>query len=120
MIYAESNKIAFGDVINAAGKTVHATMEGVTAAAASMKNPPADLRMSITNAEGDAAYPASAFVYVLVYKNQTDASKGKAVVDLLKWGISDAQKFAADLHYAARPEQIVKMDEAKLESISIK
>jgi phosphate transport system substrate-binding protein len=120
LIYAESNKIAFGDVLNAAGKPIHATMEGVTAAAASMNNPPADLRMSITNADGEAAYPASAFVYVLVYKNQTDATKGKAVVDFLRWGITDAQKLAPDLHYAALPEQIVKMNQAKLDSISIK
>ena len=120
LIYAESNKIAFGDVQNAAGKTVHATMEGVTAAAAGMKSPPADLRMSITNADGEAAYPASAFVYVLVYKNQTDTSKGKAAVDFLKWAITDGQKLAGDLHYAALPERIVKMNQDKLDSISIK
>lgn len=120
LIFAESNKIDFGDVVNAAGKTIHATMEGVTAAAASMKNPPADLRMSITNSDGETAYPCSAFTYVLVYKNQTDTTKGKTLVDFLKWSITDGQKLAPDLHYAPLPEQIVKMNQAKLESISIK
>src|SRR3954463_419730 len=64
LIFPLQNKIGYGDVQNAGGKPVHATMEGVTAAAASMTNPPADLRMSITNAPGDAAYPISAFTYL--------------------------------------------------------
>jgi phosphate transport system substrate-binding protein len=120
LIYAMSNKIAYGGVINAAGKTVMATMEGVTAAAAAMKNPPADLRMSITNAEGDESYPISAFVYVLVYKDQADATKGRALVNFLKWGITDGQKLAPGLHYAALPTEIVKMNESKLESVMTK
>ena len=120
LIYALSNKIAFGSVMNAAGKSLMASIEGVTAAAASMKNPPADLRMSITNADGDTAYPISAFVYVLIYKNQTDATKGKALVNFLRWAITDGQKLAPGLHYAPLPEQIEKMNEAKLDSITLK
>jgi phosphate transport system substrate-binding protein len=120
LIYAMQNKIAYGGVVNAAGKTVTATMEGVTAAAASMKNPPADLRMSITNADGDAAYPISAFVYVLAYQNQSDAAKGRALTDFLKWAVTDGQKYAPGLHYAALPEEIVKMNQAKLDGIVVK
>ena len=120
LIYALSNKIPYGSVVNAAGKPIMATMEGVTAAAASMKNPPADLRMSITNAEGDSAYPISAFTYALVYKNQPDAAKGKAVVDFLKWAITDGQRLAPQLHYAALPEQIVKLNQAKLDGVATK
>jgi phosphate transport system substrate-binding protein len=73
--------------------------------------------MSITNASGDDAYPASAFVYVLVYAKQADAAKGKAAVDFLKWAITDGQKYAGDLHYATLPDKIQKMTMEKLESI---
>jgi phosphate transport system substrate-binding protein len=120
LIYALSNKIPYGSVINAAVKPVMASMEGVSAAAASMKNPPADLRMSITNAEGDAAYPISAFVYVLVYQNQADATKGRTLVNFLKWAITDGQRLAPELHYAALPEPIVKLDQAKLDAVVAK
>jgi phosphate transport system substrate-binding protein len=120
LIYALSNKIPFGSVTNAAGKPVMASMEGVTAAAAAMKAPPADLRMSITNADGEESYPISAFVYVLVYKDQGDAAKGKALVNFLKWGITEGQKLAPGLHYAALPTEIVKLNESKLESVSTK
>jgi phosphate transport system substrate-binding protein len=120
LIYALSNKISFGSVINAAGKSVMASMEGVTAAAATMKDPPADLRMSITNAEGETAYPISSFVFVLVYKDQADAAKGRALTAFLKWAITDGQKLAPDLYYAPLPEGIVKLDQSKLDSISLK
>lgn len=117
LIYALQNKIAFGDVQNAAGKTIHATIEAVTAAAASQKSPPTDLRMSITNAEGDAAYPISAFTYLLVYKTQPDPTKGKTLVEFLKWGVTDGQKFAPDLGYAPLPDGIVKLNLEKIDSI---
>jgi phosphate transport system substrate-binding protein len=120
LIFAMSNKIPYGDVQNAAGKPVHATIEGVTAAAAGMTNPPADLRMSITNAQGDAAYPISAFTYLLVYKEQRDAAKGKALVDFLKWGVTEGQRYAPDLHYAPLPQNIVKANQSKIESIAVK
>jgi phosphate transport system substrate-binding protein len=120
LIYAMSNKISFGDLQNKAGKVVHASLEGVTAAAFSMTNPPADLRMSITDAGGDAAYPISAFTYLLVYKDQTDATKGRALVDFLKWATTDGQKYAPDLHYAPLPENIVKADQAKIDGVVVK
>jgi phosphate transport system substrate-binding protein len=120
LIYALQNKIPYGDVQNATGKALHASIEGVTAAAGSQTNPPADLRMSITNAPGDAAYPISAFTYILVYKDQADTSKGKALVDFLKWAVTDGQRYAADLHYAPLPENIVKADQAKIDSIVVK
>ena len=120
LIFALQNKIAYGDVVNAAGKSVHASIEAVTAAAAGMTNPPPDLRMSITNAPGDNAYPISAFTYLLVYREQGDATKGKALVQFLKWGVTDGQKYAPDLHYAPLPDGIVKLDQAKIDSIVVK
>ena len=53
---------------------------------------PDDLRVSIVNAPGDASYPISGYTYILVYKEQTDAAKGKALVDFLWWGIHDGRE----------------------------
>jgi len=66
LIYALQNKIAFGAVQNAAGSWVTASIDGVTEAAASVKQMPADYRVSITNAPGKDAYPISSFTYLLV------------------------------------------------------
>ena len=54
LIYAVQNNIAYGSVKNAAGIFTKASLEGVTAAAASVKSMPADFRVSITNARGNA------------------------------------------------------------------
>ena len=120
LIYAMQNNISYGDVTNAAGKTIHASLESVTAAAGSMKEPPADLRMSITNAEGEGSYPISGFTYVIAYRNQADATKGRTLVNFLKWAITDGQKFAPELKYAPLPEAIVKMEQSMIDGVSVK
>ena len=95
------------------------SIDAVTAAAsASAANTPDDLRVSITNAAGPSAYPISSYTYILVYKNQKDAAKGKALVDFLWWGIHDGEGFAKDLQYAPLPADIVKRAEAKINSIN--
>jgi len=118
LIYAANNKIAYGDVINPAGKTIHASEESVSAAAASLKNPAEDLRISITNAEGDAAYPISSLTWILLYKDQSDAAKGKALVDFLWWATHDGQAMGAPLHYSPLPKEFVPLVEAKLKSVT--
>src|SRR6202140_5450995 len=66
LIYAVQNKIPYGTVKNAAGNFVKASLESVTAAAASVKNMPPDFRVSITNAPGKDSYPISSFTWLLI------------------------------------------------------
>jgi phosphate transport system substrate-binding protein len=119
LAYATTNKLPVALVRNAAGKFVEPSIDAVTAAAAaSAGNTPDDLRVSITNATGENAYPISSYTYILPYKEQKDAVKGKALVDFLGWGIHDGEKFAKDLQYAPLPAEIVKRAEAKIASIT--
>src|SRR5206468_4271244 len=119
LAYATQNKLPVALIKNAAGNFVEPTIDNVTAAAAaSAANTPDDLRVSITNASGANAYPISSYTYILVYKDLTDATKGKAVVDFLWWGIHDGESFAKDLQYAPLPAEIVKRSEAKINSIT--
>lgn len=117
LIYAANNKIAFGNMQNKAGKLVTASLEGVSAAAAGLKEIPADLRMSITDAEGDAAYPISGLTWILVYQDQKDAAKGQALVDFLWWVTHQGQALAGPMNYAPLPAAILPTVEAKLGSI---
>jgi len=118
-VYAVQNKLPVAQIKNASGAFVEPSIDSViAAAAASAANTPDDLRVSITNAQGAQVYPISSYTYILVYKDQKDAAKGKAVVDFLWWGIHDGENFAKDLHYAALPADIVKRTEAKLNSIT--
>ena len=119
LAYAVQNKLPVAHIKNSSGNYIEPSIDAVTAAAAgSAANTPEDLRVSITNASGPQAYPISSYTYILVYKNQKDAGKGKALVDFLWWGIHDGEAFAKELQYAPLPADIVKRAEAKISSVT--
>lgn len=59
---------------------------------------PEDLRASITNAP--RGYPIAGFTWLLVPRKQSNRAKGKALVDFLRWALTEGQAYCADLHYA--------------------
>ena len=119
LAYAVQNKLPVAHIKNASGNFIEPSIDAVTAAAAaSAATMPDDLRVSITNAAGPQAYPIASYTYILVYKNQKDAGKGKALVDFLWWGIHEGESFAKELQYSPLPADIVKRAEAKISSIT--
>ena len=120
LIYALQNKIAYGAVQNMEGEFVSASIQAVTAAAgAAVKNMPKDFRVSITNAPGKGVYPISSFTWLLLYENPKDKMQSKAMVDFMKWALTDGQKFAADLGYAPLPAEVVKLEMDALATIKV-
>ncbi len=83
-----------------------ASLAGVTAAAAgAAKDMPDDFRVSITNAPGKAAYPISSFTWLLIPEKIADPAKKKAIMDFLKWMLTDGQTMTAALDYAPLPKR---------------
>ena len=119
--YATSNKMAFGQVRNSAGKTVAPTLEAVTAAAAgalTKLGPTTDFRVSLTNPDGADAYPIATMTWLLLHKNYTDAAKAKALVEFVWWAETDGQSRAPALGYAPLPTQLRPWIEARLKTIT--
>ena len=106
LIYALQNHISYGSVKNPAGSFLKASIEGVTEAAASVKQMPADYRVSITNAPGKDAYPISSFTWLLIPIHSADPAKGKVIKDLLSWIINSGEGEAASLSYAPLPKVV--------------
>jgi phosphate transport system substrate-binding protein len=122
LVYARQNKLAYAHVKNASGAYVEPTIESVTAAAAAVaKGLPkdTDYRLSIVNAPGKDAYPISSMTWLLVYKQQANADKGKKLVDFLKWMLNDGQKSAPALDYSPLPGAIVKQLQDRIKEIRI-
>lgn len=117
LIYALQNKMTYGKVKNAAGEFVQASLESVTAAAASMKEMPADFRVSITNAPGKAAYPIATFTWLLIPSQIPDTAKSKAVKDFLKWMLTTGQTIAPSLEYAPLPKPVLAKEEKAIAKI---
>jgi len=108
LIYAESNKIPYGNVKNADGAFVKASLTAVSAAAAgAAKNMPDDFRVSITNAPGKTSYPISTFTWLLIPEKFSDAAKRDAIKGFLKWSLSEGQNYAEALSYAKLPKEVV-------------
>src|SRR4030095_7500158 len=119
LIYAEQNKLPYASVKNSAGTFVRPALDSLTAAAGGVASQmPDNLRISITNSPSPAAYPISSYTYLLVYKEQPDQAKGKALVDFLWWAIHDGEQMAKDLLYAPLPQEVVKKAEQKVSLIA--
>ena len=117
LIYAVQNNIPYGSVKNAAGNFVKASLESVTAAAASSPKMPADFRVSITNAPGKDAYPISSFTWLLIPAQSKDPAKGKILADFLNWMVTDGQKMTAALSYAPLPEGVVEKEKEAIKQV---
>ena len=119
LAYAITNQLPASEIRNLAGKFVEPSIRTTTAAAAgAAKNMPSDFRVSLTNPPGDDAYPIASFTWLLVYKEQSDMTKGSAMVKFLQWAIHHGQRYTADLLYAPLPAQVVTQIEAKIEQIT--
>jgi phosphate transport system substrate-binding protein len=120
LIYAKNNNLAFAHLMNKTKKTVEPNSKSVSAAAkGSLKDMPADFRVSITDADGNESYPISGFTYLLVYKNM-DKAKGEKIVAFLKWAMVDGQKLTEPLHYTALPASLVTKVKNKIGEITLK
>jgi phosphate transport system substrate-binding protein len=122
LAYAKQNALAYADLRNAKGQFVTPTIAAVTAAAAgAAARLPAntDYRVSIVDAAGAGAYPISSFTWLLVYRTQTDAAKGKKLVDFVRWALTDGEKSAAALDYAPLPAAMAKQLVRQLGTVTV-
>jgi phosphate transport system substrate-binding protein len=122
LAYASQNRLAVASIRNAAGEFVQPTIESITAAAAGAVGSlgaDTDFRVSIVNAPGAASYPISSFTWIIAYETQADATKGKKLVDFLRWALRDGQRSAASLDYAPLPDAVVNLLDQRLGTIKV-
>ena len=122
LAYARQNKLPVASLRNAAGQFIAPSIDAVTAAAAgaASKFPPSsDYRVSIVNAPGAQAYPISSFTWILLYKTQPNAEKGKQLLDFLKWALHDGEQTAGSLDYAPLPTPLIARLDSTLATIKV-
>jgi len=122
LAYAKQNRLPVAAIRNAAGEYVTPSVESATAAAAGVAerlDASTDYRVSIVNAPGAGAYPISSFTWILAYRNQPDSTKGRKLVDFLRWALREGGASAAALDYAPLPPAMVSRLEQRLDSIRV-
>jgi phosphate transport system substrate-binding protein len=109
LAYAMQNHLPVAALRNAAGQFVAPSVDATSAAAselgAQLRRHP-DFRLSIVNAAGARAYPISSFTYLLIPRQIDDCAKAKAMVELVRWSLTQGGQIATELHYAPLPESV--------------
>ena len=121
VIYAVSNHLGVGAVLNAAGNYVVPTLQTILYAAQNATGTPnpADLRLHIVNAAGAQSYPIATYTYILVYRDMsvnpsTTEAKAEALAQFLWWAIHAGQQYSPALIYVPLPANVVAADEQLL------
>jgi phosphate transport system substrate-binding protein len=124
---AAEKAVPIAILINKAGKQVSpetASVKSAVESAIAVKQHPAPyslhpLTFSFTDAAGDASYPIVGASYALLYASQPK-EKHAAVIEFLKWAVSDGQQFAAELHYAPLPAELSEKAQKLLDTVTLK
>ncbi len=120
LAYAKENRIKSALLKNAAGKFVEPSAAGAAAAGAgAAANMPSDLKAVFVNAPGDDSYPIAGFSWIIVFKNQKNAAKGQAIIDLLRYTVTSGQQYAESLYYAPLPKVVQDLDEKVIQMITV-
>ena len=118
LAYVVQAKMQQAFVKNRAGKFLQASIEGATAAAA--KKPSVNSTdFSITDQEGDSSYPLTTFSWALLKKSQADTNKGRAVVYLWRWVVTEGQQYGKELQYAPLPRDVADFAIAQLKTVTL-
>ena len=115
-IYALRQHLTYGQVQNASGRFVSATIDSITAAARSTQA--GDVRMSITNAPGEDAYAIASFTWLIVPEKVGAKTKRDRLVTFLDWALSSGQKEAAALGYVELPEGLAARERADVQKLA--
>ena len=99
LAYALAQNLNYGLVKNKAGNFIQACVATITAGTQGITYPP-DLRQSLTDGPDPNAFPITGTTYALLYQNQTDPAKAKALVNFFSWTLSTGQDDAASVNYA--------------------
>lgn len=114
--YALANDLSIGQVKNKSGVFIGASVDGISAAVASMKGFPSDLRFSLVDASGTEAYPIVGTCWAIMRINQP-SERGEDIVHFLRWIIAEGQEELTHLQYGRLPKELSEMGSQLLDKV---
>ena len=131
--YALTTNTPFAFIQNKEGTFIEPSIASTRAAVAAVASQPGALpkgdepwtNVTMVNAPGNDSYSIASFSYLLLYKEMStdpnlDETKAKALVDFISWAITDGQKTGESLNYVPLPDNVVKLDQDTLKSLTFK
>jgi phosphate transport system substrate-binding protein len=115
-IYAITEHMSYGSVLNSAGRFVSPDLESILAAARGSANRIAeDFQTSITNDPGADAYPVASLTWFVVPAQIEDSQKKIALKEFLQWMLGPGQNQAAALGYVSIAPEVLLREQRMLE-----
>lgn len=110
--YALQNKMTYTLMQNPAGNFIAPNIKTFqsSAANADWKNAPG-FYMVLVNQPGADSWPITGASFILIYKDQPDASKAKLLLSFFDWCFKHGADIAKSLDYVPMPENVVKLVE---------
>ncbi|HEV2037646.1 MAG TPA: phosphate ABC transporter substrate-binding protein PstS [Candidatus Eremiobacteraceae bacterium] len=105
LAYALQTDITYAALRNSSGAFVAPSVDTVREAAEQKPNVSPD-DFSIVDMTGKGTYPIAGYSWVMLWKNQPDSNKGKQLVNLFRWVVTDGQPYAERLRYVGLPKSI--------------
>ncbi|MGZ5470805.1 MAG: hypothetical protein ACXWE0_03965 [Nitrososphaeraceae archaeon] len=128
--YALTTDTKYANMQNKDGSFIKPSLNSTAAAVSSFapnlpKGDESWTDVSVVNAPGKDSYPIASFSYLLLFKElgtnpSIDETKAKDLVDFISWAITDGQTFAPDLGYVPLPDDVVKLNQETLKSLTYK
>ena len=122
--YALTTDTKYAHIQNKDGSFIKPSLNSTAAAVSSVaptlpKGDESWKDISVVNA------PGTSFSYLLLFKELStnpsiDETKAKDLVDFISYAITDGQTFASDLGYVPLPNEVVKLDQETLKSLTYK
>ena len=117
--YAKQNKLAHGQVQNAAGRFVEPDDETFKAAAANADwGSVPGMGVVLTNQAGDRAWPITGASFILVHARQEKPEHRREVLRFFEWAFSNGQAMAAELDYVPMPDPVVQQIRAAWKQVT--
>jgi phosphate transport system substrate-binding protein len=115
---AEAVGLVYASIENADGEFVAPSLEAASAALEGA-DITAELTVDALDAAGAGTYPIVLPTYVIVYESQSDADRGAALVEYLRYVLTEGQSMAADEGYAQLSDDLAQQAIDQLDSIEL-
>jgi phosphate transport system substrate-binding protein len=104
--FAKLSKMDTALLQNKAGNYVGPGTEGGPVTLASAKLP-ADMRLWLSDPQGDKAYPLVTYTWMMFYKKYDDPKKAAAIQKIIDYSLTEGQKSADRMGYLPLPAPVV-------------
>ncbi len=105
--FAKLAKVEMAALQNKAGKFIMPTAESGAAALAGA-NLPEDMRIWLSDPEGEKSYPIATYTWLLCYKKYEDPKKAEALRKVVDYCLTEGQKVSDKIGYIPLPKNVVE------------